>query len=697
MTTRPTLQRRRLTRSAFLAAAGLATGPTLMASGSSRAAASAVRTKIKLIAEVSWQGATNYPGMPKSLTDEYIRRNWSSKHPGVEVETLGWRGDPAFLNGSAAVASALAGVGPDIFMTCCDGVPTLIDSNVLAPIEPLLKRDNIDVTKLFPTGLLADLTGDQGLLGLPDYGSTGPFFVNLSMLDDLGLRYPEPDWTYQDAERLWRAVAGVRKGQRVYGAAFVFYGSDQEWLSHAWGGSVYDATRTRSLLDSDQNIKAYQWLMTLMADNVVYPGQLYGDGPISSGQAAFSVGCCGTLQSAVLRLGTRIKWDVHPVPAFPNGNANFDGIGIYGMNALSKNPQELVWSLYKFITMDPGWQRFFNARLAFMPPSLLSSELWDDWAQIVRTMAPLLRTKHIEYYAQALPFAYNRAYFRYQPLQAEQIMIKYTGLMQTGKQSVVEALRRATDEINALEAAGARVAAANARSLSRTQALIAAAAGSRAPVTFPAPPRAGVGAPSKPATGLVKVTTSAVTVTGTGSMAGGARDDGTFACAAATTSQATYACRITGIAALGGQVLHGGAKVGLMVRGDLSDNAPMVFVDIDGPRGLHTDMRPLSGLSAAHQHILGGDTLVRGGSTPVPNWLLKPLWLRWVRTNTTWVAYTSWDGGTWRQAGTPIEGIEMAGCWVGLFVCSNNAPHAVQAVFDHVTGFVPDTFVVLGG
>ena len=53
------------------------------------------------------------------------------------------------------------------------------------------------------------------------------------------------------------------------------------------------------------------------------------------------------------------------------------------------------------------------------------------------------------------------------------------------------------------------------------------------------------------------------------------------------------------------------------------------------------------------------------------------------------------DGATWTQV-SPQSRIDPVSVWIGLAVTSHNSGHCIQAVFDHVTGFTPNTFVQIG-
>ena len=444
--------------SAFILTAG---GGILVACARTKAEpVNASSGKIRLLLQVSWQGGVPFGNnTPQQITDAFIEKNWTSKHPGVEVRTQAGSGSNGPSSGiDPTIAAILAGDGPDIVVACCAAVPTLFASGILEPLDPLLKADNIDLQKLYPPMVLEGLSQGGQLLGLPDYFGGGPMFVNLTLLDQVGLRYPSPEWTAAQAADLWRSLSATTGGGKTQrsGAILPDHAS-LTWLVRGWGGHVRDVSGTRCLLDSPQSIAAHEWLVELMRANVLLNCQGCVT-PLLSGQVAFDTACCGKLEKAVLVLGNKIKWDLQPLPTFPAGPSTFDGFGMYGLNALSRNPRALVWDLFKFVTVTPGWHRLFNAQLALMPPPLLSPALWDDWQQIVERVVPPLKEKHLDYYRQAAQSASGWSWFKYDAVSVGALWLKYVGLMATQGMSVTGGLHALTDQVNAMEASAAREA-----------------------------------------------------------------------------------------------------------------------------------------------------------------------------------------------------------------------------------------------
>ena len=214
---------------------------------------------------------------------------------------------------------------------------------------------------------------------------------------------------------------------------------------------------------------------------------------------------------------------------------------------------------------------------------------------------------------------------------------------------------------------------------------------------FASPVPNGIGAPSVPAATSVTVTRGLVTVVGSGSGLSGANDDGTFACAASTAPDATFVCRLTSAVNVDESPMDPSAYFGLMLRADLSDDAPMAAILLSGGQGITQEARGVDLVNASHWTSGQPSSLFRKlTAAKGANFLTAPLWLKVERRLDVFSMFTSADGARWTSAG-PQSVARMAGAWVGLFVTSNQPGKRVRATFDNLQGFMPDTFVALGG
>jgi hypothetical protein len=275
-----------------------------------------------------------------------------------------------------------------------------------------------------------------------------------------------------------------------------------------------------------------------------------------------------------------------------------------------------------------------------------------------------------------------------------------------GSVSVPEGVAQVVRRIDALESVGPQGTADLAKQRARVAPLFARAETTQAAIRYPAPSARGVGTAPVTAGSLVSATPGGVyTVRGAGAGVNSSGDGCTFAGAAFTLSRGTLTCRVTAIRAAEGATMADGAKVGLMARETLATLAASFGVELATGRGVHVHARPVDagnfldqkpGASApGSAGLLGATGLLAADGQPSANYLLRPVWLRLVLDVNRWTAYTSLDGRTWLQAGDPVA-VEFAGAWVGLFVTSHQPGRFITATFDHVAGFVPDTFVRIG-
>lgn len=458
-------------RRALVAGAAALSGGGLLAACSRAGVAARPTTAqpgIHLVIQLNWQGVGGTYGTNPvhALADEFLQTNWASKHPGVTFTTILGGGSHMGNEGnSATISSIIAGQGPDLIAVCCDGIPALEDTELLLPLDAFVQKDNIDLG-IFPAGVLSGLTTARGLVGLPNAGQTEPLYVNLTLLNRLGLSYPEPGWDYQAAARLWAACAGERGGKHVYGACLNFAATMMQWLVAGFGGSVYDQARTTCLLDSPACVQAFDWLVPQLWEGVVVPRQsLNPVAAIQSGQAVFATACCGSLGAAVAAWLNSFEWDLVPMPAFAVRPANGIFHALYGINSTSRAPQSLLWDLLRFICIDKQWQMYWNARLALAAPNQITPALWEEWITVVRSTVPFTQNKHLEYYAQAAQYGQGWAFAKYSAAQAAAAeQSAYTALRNRAL-GVPSALRDAAQQITALEkgATGSQAKAAIAK------------------------------------------------------------------------------------------------------------------------------------------------------------------------------------------------------------------------------------------
>ena len=660
-------------------------------SGTPSAAPVAQNVKTKLLVAVGYQGSSRFPGTMQALVDAYIARYWTSKHPGVSVTTTAGGGSNGPNVGAAAeIASSLAGQPEDIITGCCGDWYTFLNANMFRPLAPFIKQDNVDLS-VFSPGHLAGLTTADGVMALPEYDGPQVVAVNLEMLDVLGVPQPSENWDYLEAEALWRKIAGTRKGQWVSGINLTRF--PDPWVVAGWGGTYGNAAGTQCLLDSPKVAAALEWFYPLKWSKVI------GGGHFKSGQTAMKTQAGWDIEGDLLGW-SGIKWKYYPMPRWPSGSSTFINNDFYAINSYSKNPPDLVWSIYKFLVMDSGFQELMW-KTTFITPNRI--DLWPSWEKLVKAVAPPMVGKNIEAMAASVNFGHSHYFWKYEDPTAEGIVGTYFNQIASRHISIKTGLRLATQQVNALQVASATAYRKETVFAKQTSTQVARAKAGKIHAFSP-PTKTGVGSAATAAGKLVTAVGGTYTLLGNGGDLWGGSDNGVFACLSSTTTKGSYIARLDSIANVDGPHLSQWAKVGLMARGDLSDDATYVAVLITGGHGVQVQSRsaPLANTVGQGGTATGqaASALTLPNTKPARNYLKAPVWLRLTRDVDVWTSETSPDGKKWVTAGAPLK-LEMAGAWVGVFATSHNSSKGfkpgeeIRVAFDKVN-FTPNTFVQIG-
>ena len=449
-----------VTRRVLLSRLGLACGATVLAgTGLVGCAVSGAAKPESLPAVLHVPFQINVQGAPTAastaLVQQYVDEHFNAEHPGVQAQYVHWTTGPEI---PGLVAAITAGQGPYILTTggCDTCFPSILP--FLKPLDGLLRQDNIPLS-LWSSGQLATFRYPQGLMAVPAYTAAQPYVYRQDILDELGLTYPEPDWTYTDAVRIWQGCVSDKGGRHRYAATLDTQPGDigeGYFLFQGFGGAFMDATHTRCLLDQSGSIAGGEWAFDLIWNGVATNRGHWPGGELAGlwlGECVFSEGAGGTMLSAVENLGTRFKWDLIPYPRWPVRPATAVQVDFYGINAAAPR-QDIAWELFKFVTLDPGLNGFVM-KLSLQEPALLS--LWDEWEAILRATAPVLRTKAIGYWKQAAVdgYGYGVQFFRYEPIQAVQVIDGTWADIWQHRMSVSEGFGQIVQQVDALETAAA--------------------------------------------------------------------------------------------------------------------------------------------------------------------------------------------------------------------------------------------------
>ncbi len=699
------LTRRSLVQGAAGAAGALGLGAGILGTAPGALAAPSASNPVTTVSFLPWWVYWTPAG--KTLLAEACAEFASEPgHKGLRAVALPGPQGGATSTGNV-ITAILSGTGPDVIADCCSAWVEYLGVSAFENLTPYLQRDNIPLAT-WSAGHMQALATPSGQFGLPVYDGPMVFVYRQDIFDSLGLAYPSPEWTWQEAATLWRQLSGTMPGAghtRRYGAAI------SNWfpsLLRGFGGAEMDASHTKSLLGDPGSITGGEWLMNLIWDNVVTTSADTGYTSTDwfvTGQSPMMMRGGWNVHADATNFGTRFPWNYLPVPKYPEGRATFANNDFWGMNAASPH-KEAAWELLKWLTYEDYWQEFVM-KTTLLEPCKLS--LWDKWESYWQQAAPIFRTKDIKWYRDAAlgGYGYAEQFFKYQASQAENIENNMLTELAAQKIDVVAGFTQAAAQINALETVGA---ASEARQQVQEATIMGEITrvkpGPRVQYSTPAPVQGAGVPPSSADSWVVQGPAGQYTLLGDGWDVWATSDNAVFACLPVTATEGEWTCRVTGITNLTcksatGPALSVWAKVGLMAAGDLSDDPPYCSPHVTGANQIEWQARIMPGLypsGAAGLLPQGVQNLTSPVTKPAANFLLKPVWLRLRRVGDEWTPFASMNGAQWTQLSPPTL-VRMAACWVGIFACAHNADFGnqgyIRATLDNLS-FRPARFVQLG-
>jgi hypothetical protein len=175
--------------------------------------------------------------------------------------------------------------------------------------------------------------------------------------------------------------------------------------------------------------------------------------------------------------------------------------------------------------------------------------------------------------------------------------------------------------------------------------------------------------------GTATVTNGVYTVQGAGTSMG---EEGASNGPGGLTDSFHYAYQsLTGdgtiIARLTGQ--SGADNTGVMIRQDLTPGSPFVQLT----------RLPVVTATLEYRAVAGANSIAAGSVTSV----YRPLWFKLSRAGQVFTGYSSADGVTWNQIGTPVTVAMSSTVTVGLVECAQDNDQLKSGVFDHVSVTVP--------
>ncbi|QPC84945.1 sugar ABC transporter substrate-binding protein [Phototrophicus methaneseepsis] len=308
-------------------------------------------------------------GSPEELaTHEQVAAAFMEEYPDINIEIWHAPWSDYFTNIQTLWASGDSSQIPDVaFLT---PITTYASDGVLEPLDPFIEETGFDREDFWP-GLLEYAMYDGTVYGFPRDISTEVLYYNKDIFDEVGLEYPNEDWTWDDllaaAEQLTIAAPNGRVSRYALGMEG---GKYQLWVAQNNGGILDDMVNpTRCTLTEPESVEAVQFFADMMANNYAMPdanlSQAGGDSAVfQSGQAAMIIQNASRVPAFN---SAGLNYDIAVVPIPEDGHRAASAAGAaWTMSAFSDN-KDAAWTFLSWLQSTEGGQAIYTQSGEIVP------------------------------------------------------------------------------------------------------------------------------------------------------------------------------------------------------------------------------------------------------------------------------------------------------------------------------------------
>jgi len=325
-------------------------------------------------ATVTWA----FWGSPEErATHEMVADAFMEEHPEIAIEIWHEPWADYFTKIQTLWASGDSAEIPDIAFL--SPVINYAADGVLEPLDPFIEEFDFDREDFWP-GLLEFATYDGQVYGFPRDSGLEVLYYNPEIFDEVGVEYPNEDWTWDDlmaaAEQL-TVVAGNGRVSRY--ALGMEAGKYQLWIGQN-GGSILDdmANPSRCTLTEPEAVEALQFFVDMMNNNYAMPdanlSQAGGDAAVfQSGQVAMIIQNASRVSAFNL---ADVNYDVAVVPIPEGGQRSASAAGAAWTMSAFSDDKDAAWTFLSWLQSTNGGQAIYTASGEILP-ALRSTALSD--------------------------------------------------------------------------------------------------------------------------------------------------------------------------------------------------------------------------------------------------------------------------------------------------------------------------------
>jgi multiple sugar transport system substrate-binding protein len=292
---------------------------------------------------------------------------FKEKHPNINVKTQSAPYGQFYQKLDTQIA---AGQAPDVWLS--DGVYVMkyAERGAAKDLTDWISRD-LKADDYYGLDFNKDAEGRYW--GVPQGIQVGVLFYNKDLFDQANVTYPSDDWNWEDlktaAAKLTHDPSGKSADEAGFDPANVnqfgltFFSITEGWFSvlKSYGGGVLDEKAQNSIIHSEQNKQAFEWMVDgmkrgIITDPVDLKSFQSNTAVFPSGSAAMRIGIYARVQAAN---EAGLNYDVALLPQGPDGKRVSPVIAnSWVINQKSSDAKaEAAWEWIKFWATEDEVQK----------------------------------------------------------------------------------------------------------------------------------------------------------------------------------------------------------------------------------------------------------------------------------------------------------------------------------------------------
>jgi multiple sugar transport system substrate-binding protein len=300
-----------------------------------------------------------------------LKKDFNKEYPNIKINDIwlpmgegGW--GAYFTKIKTMVAS---GNSPDVVRVAVEGFLVLHESDLALPLNSYVEDypQYVENYEDIHPRLQEACVIDGNIYGFGWDWNNIVTHINLDMLEEAGLPFPDADWGKDEFLQYAKALTGMKDGQMTYGVYIPnIYFSIESWL-YNFGAAVLSDDMTRGALSTPESIEAFTFMHDLVYKHKVAPVPAPGDQFIpfmTNRQVAMTFGGRWPVPSYV---DAGLNFDIQYVPSFRTNEVIF-GVGMFPVMTSSKYPEE-AYVLSSWLSGRHSQNTYLNS---FSIPSRIS-------------------------------------------------------------------------------------------------------------------------------------------------------------------------------------------------------------------------------------------------------------------------------------------------------------------------------------